>query len=76
MKSSVIKHPVGQSAIEYLILATTITIVVLVGLGGNAGFLTKARQSSEVFFKQTLRGVMGSSTNTANILRKQATNYP
>ncbi len=64
----------GQSAIEYLILATTITIVVLIGFDERRGFLVLARNYSEVFFNETLRGIMG--TNAHDAVRDAATNYP
>ena len=64
----------GQSAIEYLILATTITIVVLIGFDERRGFLVLARNYSEVFFNETLRGIMG--TNAKYAVRDTATNYP
>ena len=64
----------AQSAVEYLILATTITIVVLIGFDEKRGFLIKARNLSEGMFNQSLRGIMG--TNAEMATRSFATNYP
>lgn len=51
----------GQSAIEYLILATTITIVVLIGFDEDRGFLQQARNLTEGLFNQSLEGIMGTA---------------
>jgi len=64
----------GQSAIEYLILATTITIVVLIGFDERRGFLVLARNYSEGFFNESVRGIMG--TSAVNAARSTASNYP
>jgi len=69
-----VKKKKGQSAIEYLILATTITIVVLIGFDERRGFLVLARNYSEIFFNESLRGIMG--TNSQSAARAWATNYP
>lgn len=64
----------AQSAVEYLILTTTILVVVLVGFSENKGFLTQARNLSAEAFNEALRGIMG--TNSVISARTMANNYP
>jgi len=64
----------GQSAIEYLILAASITAVVLIGFDEDQGFLLQARNLSEGMFNQALRGIMG--TEAENAVRTYKMNYP
>ena len=59
------KFKKGQSAIEYLILATTITIVVLVGFDERRGFLQQARNLTEGMFNESLRQIMGNVSTRA-----------
>jgi hypothetical protein len=68
------KQKKGQSAVEYLILATTVTIVILVGFDQDRGLLMMARNLSEGMINQSLRGIMG--TNSLVAARKGAANYP
>ena len=58
MKKAQISHK-GQSAIEYLILATAIVIVVLVGFNKDNGFMLKAQNVAEGMMNQSVRGIMG-----------------
>jgi len=55
----------GQSAIEYMILATTITIVVLVGFDEDQGFLVKSRNLAEGMLNEAIRGIMGTNSSVA-----------
>lgn len=59
----------GQSAVEYLILATTITIVVLIGFDERRGLLQQARNLTEGLFNQSLRGIMGTESHSFNTAR-------
>lgn len=53
----------GQSAIEYLILATAVAIVVLIGFDEKRGLLVQARNLTGGMFEQALRGIFGSDSS-------------
>lgn len=63
--SKVHKRRTGQSAIEYMILATTVTIVVLVGFDEDRGFLIKSRNLAEGMLNEAIRGIMGTDAAVA-----------
>ncbi|MEW5894475.1 MAG: hypothetical protein AB1650_01775 [Candidatus Omnitrophota bacterium] len=70
------KRRKGQSAIEYLILATVITIIVLIGFDQERGFLIEARNLSEEMFNRSVRRIVGISPLTSDAIRTTMTNYP
>ena len=74
MKGAAISRKYGQTAVEYLILLATITVVVLIGFDEQRGFMVRTRNLAEVSFNETLRNVMGPPPGAA--ARTHATSYP
>lgn len=70
------KKKKGQSAVEYIVLATTVTIVVLVGFDEHLGMLIQARNLAERVFNENLRGILGTNAVLASRTSSVVGDYP
>jgi len=54
--SLVLKEKTAQTAIEYLLLLTTVAAIVLVGFGT---YLPRFQETTNIYFNRVARGVLG-----------------
>ena len=64
----------GQSAIEYMILATTVMVVILIGFDERSGVLIQGRNLAEGILNAAFIEIMGTTSEVA--ARTGYQNYP